>query len=119
MSFASRNLDTPDERRPFTAHGGVDVVTLGATTIGRGRFDPGWRWSVDVKPIAGTESCQVAHIGYVLAGRMRVELDDGRVAEIGPGDGFTCPPGHDAWTIGDEPCVLVDVAGMAGYARRG
>jgi hypothetical protein len=117
--FAARSLDAPDEHRPFVRHGGVDVVALGGTTIGRARFEPGWRWSVDVKPLAGTSSCQVAHVGYVLSGRMRIVLDDGRAAEIGPGDGFVCPPGHDAWTIGDEVCVLVDLAGMDTYARAG
>lgn len=116
-TFAARNLDSPDERRLFVAHGGVDVVSLGETTIGRARFEPGWQWSVDVAPLAGTESCQVPHVGYVLAGRMRIVLDDGRLADIGPGDGFVCPPGHDAWTVGDEACVLVDLAGMARYAR--
>jgi hypothetical protein len=118
-TFAARSLDSPDEHRRFTARGGVDVVNLGGTTIGRARFEPGWRWSVDVRPLAGTPSCQVSHLGYVLAGRMRIELDDGRAAEIGPGDAFVCPPGHDAWTLGNETCVLVDVLGMSGYARPG
>ena len=115
--FAAQNLDAPDEHRPFARHGGIDVVTLGGTTFGRGRFEPGWRWSVDVKPIAGTDACQVPHVGYVVSGRMRIVLTDGRAAEVGPGDVFVCPPGHDAWTVGDEACVLVDVAGMADYAR--
>lgn len=117
-TFAAKSLESPDERRPFAAHGGVDVVKLGATTIGRGVFEPGWRWSKDVRPIAGTPSCEVQHVGYVLSGRMRIELDDGRAAEIGPGDAFVCPPGHDAWTLGDEPCLLIDVAGMGSYAAR-
>jgi hypothetical protein len=116
-AFAARSLDAPDEHRPFAARGGVDVVVVGGTTIGRARFEPGWRWSVDVKPLAGTQTCQVAHVGYVLGGRMRIVLDDGRAADVGLGDAFVCPPGHDAWTLGDEPCVLVDVAGMSGYAR--
>jgi hypothetical protein len=116
-TFAARSLDVPDERRLFVAHGGVDVVLLGDATIGRATFEPGWRWSVDVRPIAGTSSCQVPHVGYVLAGRMRIELDDGRAAEIEAGDGFVCPPGHDAWTLGEEACVLIDLAGMASYAR--
>jgi len=116
-TFAARSLDQPDGTRPFVERGQVHVVSLGETTIGRATFEPGWRWSTDVKPLAGTSSCQVRHTGYVLAGRMRIELDDGRAAEIGPGDAFVRPPGHDAWTLGMEACVLIDVSGMAGYAK--
>ena len=67
---ATQNIDKPHERRPFKGHGHMDVVTLGDFTLGRGVFEPGWRWSNDVKPIAGTESCQVHHTGMCLSGRM-------------------------------------------------
>jgi quercetin dioxygenase-like cupin family protein len=66
--------------------------------------------------MAQTESCEAAHSGYVLAGRMRVVMDDGQEAEIAPGDYVTIPPGHDAWTVGNEPCIMLDVAGFADYA---
>ena len=72
-----QNIDTPHERRPFQAHGHMDVVTLGDFTIGRGVFEPGWRWSNDVKPIAGTDSCQTHHTGICLSGQMTVQFDDG------------------------------------------
>lgn len=117
MSASSTcSIDSPQEIRPFQHHGHMDVVTLGDFTLGRGVFEPGWRWSDDVKPIAGTESCQTRHTGFCLSGRMSVRLDDGTEMAIGPGDVVLIEPGHDAWTVGDEPCVLLDT-GVAAYAR--
>ena len=112
-----QSIETPHERRPFKAHGHMDVVTLGDFTLGRGVFEPGWRWSNDVKPIAGTESCQAAHTGYVISGRMHVVMDDGTEGEAGPGDAVVISPGHDAWIVGDEPCVMLDWSGSANYAK--
>lgn len=79
-----RNIDSPHENRPFRAHGHADVVTLGDFTIGRGTFEPGWTWSNDVKPIAGTDSCQVRHTGVFVSGRMTVRADDGTEVSYGP-----------------------------------
>jgi len=56
------------------------------------------------------------HVGYVLSGRQIVRMGDGTQLEIGPGDVVTIPAGHDGWTIGDEPCVVINTAGMATYA---
>ena len=75
--------------------------------------------SEHVKPLAGTDSCQAPHTGYVLSGRMGVRMDDGAEAEVGPGDAFVISPGHDAWTVDDEPCILLDFSGMDQYAKRG
>jgi len=111
-----RNIDTPDETRPFKAHGHMDVVTLGDFTLGRGVFEAGWRWSEDVKPIAGTESCQTRHSGMCLSGQMTVRYDDGTELSVGPGDVVLIEPGHDAWVVGDEACVLLDT-GIAAYAK--
>jgi mannose-6-phosphate isomerase-like protein (cupin superfamily) len=112
----TRNVEKPHETRPFKAHGHMDVVTLGDFTMGHGVFEPGWRWSEDVKPIAGTDSCQVRHTGYCLSGRMTVQFDDGSELDVGPGDVVRIEPGHDAWTVGDQACVLLDT-GVAGYAK--
>jgi hypothetical protein len=112
----TRSFDKPDESRPFQGHGHMDVVTLGDFTLGRGVFEPGWRWSNDVKPIAGTDSCQTRHAGYCLSGQMTVRLDDGSEITVGPGDVVLIEPGHDAWTVGDEACVLLDT-GVAAYAK--
>jgi hypothetical protein len=86
--------------------------------VGRATFLPGWRWSEHVKPIAKTESCQAPHICYFISGRMKVVMNDGEEMDYGPGDFGTIPPGHDAWIVGDEPCVVIDwqvtAAGKAG-----
>ena len=114
-----KSLDTPEETRPFEqGMGKLEVVNIEAGRVGRATFQPGWRWSKHVKPIAQTDSCQAAHLGYFVAGRMKVVMDDGQEMEFGPGDFFVIPPGHDAWTVGDEPCVIVGWQGFADYAKR-
>ena len=115
--LTKRNFDQPDEIRPFEARGHLDVIELGGT-IGRGVFEPGWRWSTDVKPIAGTDSCMAAHAGYVLSGSIHVVMDNGDETTYGPGDVMLCPPGHDAWTVGDEACIVIDWTGYTDYAKR-
>jgi quercetin dioxygenase-like cupin family protein len=116
-SFESKSLERPDETRPFVAKGKMDVVRLGDVTVGRGLFEPGWRWSEHVKPIAKTDSCQALHTGYCISGRMRVRMNDGTEREIGPGEATVIPPGHDAWIVGNEPCVFVDFTGVSQYAK--
>ena len=119
-SLESKRLESPDEVRQFVEDmGHVDVVNLDSGAVGRGTFKPGWRWSEHVKPLAGTDSCQVQHIGIVLEGRMHVQMDGGDGIDVGPGDVFNMPPGHDAWTVGDEDCVLLDFGGLKGYAQGG
>jgi hypothetical protein len=115
-----RSLDSPDEVRAFeNDSGALSIVNVeGSGIVGRAEFRSGWRWSKDVKPIAKTESCQGAHAGYVISGRMHVVMDDGTEDDFGPGDVMICPPGHDAWTVGDEACVVVDWQGFADYAKR-
>lgn len=117
-SMEVKRFDSPDEVREFEGNGHADVVNIGGRTVGRGTFEPGWTWSGNIKPIAGTESCEVSHLGYVVSGRMRVTMDDGSAGECGPGDVVAIPPGHDAEVIGDEPCVLVDFGEFGEYAKR-
>jgi quercetin dioxygenase-like cupin family protein len=112
------SLDAPEEVRPFVGDSGqVELVNLAAGPVGRATFKPGWRWSQHVKPIAGTDSCQAAHTGYFVSGRMKVVMDDGAEVEYGPGDFAIMPPGHDAWIVGDEDCVVIDWQGFADYAK--
>src|SRR4029079_16268571 len=100
----SGDFDSPDETRtPEETRG--DVVRLGDTTAGRFTFEPGWRWSECVKPVAGTESCQARHVGVVQSGRIGVRHEDGTETEIGRGAEYVIGPGHDAWVVGDEPFV--------------
>ncbi len=107
------NLDTDGEGRRFAAHGHALLADAGALSLMKGTFEPGWRWSTDVAPLAGTASCQVRHLGYVLSGSMHVSCDDGTEVDLGPGDLMDLAPGHDAWVTGDEPCVLIDVSAEA------
>jgi len=118
-SLERKRFDEADETRPFQDKGQVDLVAVAGGTIGRATFHPGWKWSDHVKPIAGTDSCQAAHLGYVLSGRQVIRMDDGTESEIAAGDVVSIPPGHDGWTVGDEPCVVIDFSGMATYAKPG
>lgn len=117
MNMQKKSIGNPDEIRNFP-HGKVQVVNLEGVTFGLATFEPGWKWSESVKPIVKTESCQVLHTGYQISGRMHVKMNDGTEVEFGPGDVGVIPPGHDAWTVGDEPAVVLDVTGMADYAKQ-
>ena len=112
-----KNVAEPDETRPFAGRGSAAVVTVAGHPVLYGTFEPGWRWSEHIKPIAGTDSCQATHLLYCLSGRMQVETSSGEQGEIGPGDIAAIEPGHDAWVVGDEPCVSVDFGGYAQYAK--
>ncbi|MBK5305704.1 MAG: cupin domain-containing protein [Frankiaceae bacterium] len=106
------------EDRPFNdGKGHLELVDTGNGFVGRATFEPGWRWSEHVKPIAGTDSCQAPHMGFMLSGRMHVVMDDGTEEDFGPGDVMIAPPGHDAWIVGDEACVVIDWQGVADYAK--
>ena len=113
-----KSFDSPDETRPFEGKGKADMVNVAGRTIGRGTFEPGWRWSENVKPIAKTDSCEVSHLGYCVSGRMKVTMDDGTEGEVGPGEVMAIAPGHDAEVVGDEPCVFLDFGEISEYAKR-
>ncbi len=92
-------------------------MTIGEAQIGRMTFEPGWKWSDHVKPIAGTESCEARHFQYHVSGRLAIRMDDGAEIVAGPGDVTSLPSGHDAWVVGDEPVVVVDWYGASNYAK--
>jgi quercetin dioxygenase-like cupin family protein len=116
--LVKKSLDTPEETRPFKDDmGHLEIVNADAGAVGRATFKPGWQWSKHVKPIAGTDSCQAAHMGYMISGQMTIRMDDGEELTYGPGDFMVAPPGHDAWIVGDEPCVVIDWQGFADYAK--
>ena len=116
MRLQRRRFSEPSDVRTFP-HGRVEVVELDDTVVGLMVYEPGWRWSVDVKPIAGTDSCQYHHLGVTTSGVLRVQMPDGAELEINPGDVFEIPPGHDAWVVGDEPWVSIDFEAMRTYGR--
>jgi len=112
----TRSLDQPDETLTFPL-GSADNVRIGDLVVGRLVQQPGWRWSEQVKPIAGTQSCQFHHIGVALSGGAMVRMDDGTEMAIHPGDVFDIPAGHDQWVVGDEPAVSIIWGGWRGFGK--
>jgi class 3 adenylate cyclase len=109
-----KSFEKPDELRTF-ATGQLKVVTLDEVAVGRFLFQPGWRWTKDVGPIAGTRRCGLRHLGYTISGSLHVELEDGTELTIGPGDAYEIPPGHDAWVVGDQPWDSVEFTSGHAY----
>jgi hypothetical protein len=112
-----RSFSNPDEQREFS-RGILDLISVGPLTFGRETLQPGWRWSKDVRPIAGTDRCEFHHVGFQVSGRWVCEDRDGTQIEIGPGDIFDTPPGHDSWVVGDEPYVSLHFTGGERYALK-
>ena len=101
-----KSLQAGDESPVFLDESRRSQVSLASMSIGRGVYQPGWRWSLHVGALTGEDSA--AHVGYIVSGRMLVRGPDGMEVEVGPGEAFEAPPGHDAWVVGDEPCVALD-----------
>lgn len=116
MQVRRKRFDRPDEVRTVEK-ARIELVELGDAAIGHTVFEPGWNWVEHVKPIVGTHTCEVHHIGYVFSGRLRVEMDDGPSIELVAGDVFEIPPGHVAWVVGDEAWTSIDFAGRRLFAR--
>lgn len=112
-----KNFQQAEETRKFEGKGEVEVLVLSGRSALRAVFEPGWRWTENVRPIVGTDLCETSHFGYCVSGRMRVTMADGTQKEIAPGDVYRVEPGHDAEVIGDEPCVTVDFGEVADYAK--
>jgi hypothetical protein len=117
MKMETRYFKAPDEVRKFD-NGKVELVKFGNGTVGKATFEPGWRWSNDIKPIAKTEWCEAAHFQYLVSGQMHVKMADGTEIDLKPGSVTMIPPGHDGWVVGNEPAVMIDFQGMVDYARK-
>jgi quercetin dioxygenase-like cupin family protein len=117
-NFETKSHQSPDElRTPKKSR--VEVVRLEAFTLARVRFEPGWRWSECIKPIAKTESCQLSHVGHATSGRITVRMADGTQRTIKAGESYTIPPGHDAWVEGNEPFSCIELMSAEQYAKPG
>jgi quercetin dioxygenase-like cupin family protein len=114
--FETKSHESPDEVRT-PAKTRVEIVRMEGYSIGRFNFEPGWRWSECIKPVVGTDSCQVSHVGYAVSGEITVRLNDGTEKTVSGGSFYTIPPGHDAWNSGDEPFVSIEVMSAEQYAR--
>jgi hypothetical protein len=113
------DFDSPDETRtPEKTR--VELVRVGNLTAGRFAFQPGWKWSECIRPLAGTDSCQLRHLGVVQSGTLRVAHEDGTETDLQPGDAYSIDPGHDAWVVGDEPFVALEFESHAAedFAQR-
>jgi quercetin dioxygenase-like cupin family protein len=109
-------LNSPDEvRTPNKTR--VEIVRLEGFTLGRFSFEPGWRWSECVKPVVKTDTCEVSHLGYVVSGRITIQMNDGTKRTISAGDSYAIPPGHDAWVEGNESFIAIEVMSAEQYAK--
>ena len=111
-----KSFGKPDEDRKLPK-GRLELINVGGTIVGRAIFEPGWRWSTSIQPIAKTKSCEAPHFQYHVSGVLRIRMDDGTEFEARPGDVSLLPEGHDAWVVGNEPVVVVDFQGMVDYAK--
>ena len=117
LEVVVKRFESPDETRTFE-NGKFEIVKIGGVTIGRATYEPGWKWSRDVSPLAGTALCEVEHVGLVLSGRAMAALIDGSLIELTPGNLFYIPPvAHDSWVIGDEPYVSLHFLGADHYTK--
>lgn len=115
-SLERNDFSAPDETRSPDKTT-VELVNIAGGQLGRYTFQPGWRWSDCVKPVVGTDTCQVNHVGYCISGAIHVVHDDGTELDISRGDVYRISPGHDAWVVGDEPMVSVEFQGAGDYAK--
>jgi hypothetical protein len=116
METSHRTFARPDETREFP-NGTAEILSIDGRQVGRLVFQPGWRWSNDVKPIAGTSSCEAPHFQYHVSGKLAIRMDDGTEFIAEPGDVTALPKGHDAWVVGDDPVVVVDWYGASNYGK--
>jgi len=119
MSVTVKSIEHPDEVRTMpNGNGQGAIVNVGGMMVARGELQPGWRWSNDLRALAGTTSCAFPHTGIVLAGCLHIEMDDGSATELRPGDVYSIPAGHDAWVVGNEPVQTIDwSAANADFAK--
>ena len=66
----------------------------------------------ETRPFEGKGKADVVNIGGQVVGK------DGATMEIGAGDVFAIPPGHDAEVTGDGACVSLDFGKFGEYAKR-
>ncbi len=112
-----KNFEAPDEVRLFEK-GKFEIVNVGGLTIGRATYQPGWKWSEHVSPLAGTPLCEVEHVGMVISGHAVAALVNGTEVELTPGNLFYIPPvAHDSWVVGDEPYVSLHFLGAEHYTK--
>jgi len=112
-----KHFNSPDETRSFE-RGKFEIINIGGLTIGRATYEPGWKWSEHVAPLAGTDRCEVEHVGMVLSGRAVAAMSEEEIIDLTPGTMFYIPPRpHDSWVVGDEPYVSLHFMGAEKYTK--
>jgi hypothetical protein len=112
-----RRFEDPDEVRVFEK-GRFEIVHIGGLTVGRASYEPGWKWSEHVAPIAGSALCGVEHVGLVVSGSAVAAFQDGSVMELTAGQLFYIPGvPHDSWVVGDAPYVSLHFLGADSYTK--
>jgi len=112
-----KDFKSPDEVRTFEK-GKMELLNFGEGVVGLARLEPGWRWSLHVKPIAKTKLCEVPHFQYQISGQLHVVMENGDEFDIFPGQVSCLPPGHDAWVVGNEPAIILEWSGAKIYAKQ-
>lgn len=116
-SIETKSLNSPDQITMPFEKGRIEIVNVGGITLMRETLQPGWKWSEHVKPVAKTDSCQKRHLKYIVSGRQKIVMNDGTEVELVPGDFAVIEPGHNAWVVGDEPNVLLEMAAIEKLAK--
>ena len=114
MGIDVRDFNNPDDQINTFNNATVDVCKVGDQRVMRITAEPGWKWSNDVKPHVGTESCQATHLGIIVSGAVCAKHNDGTEKTYKAGDAYSIKPGHDGWVVGDEPAVAYEFHGMWG-----
>lgn len=110
------DFSTPDEvRQPERTN--IELVKIAGGEIGRTTLQPGWTWSECIKPVAGTDMCEVEHVGYTVSGTLHVDHRDGSAVDLVAGSVYRIAPGHEAYVVGDEPVVVVEFQGASSLAK--
>ncbi len=104
-----KNFDNPDDLQKPAVNIQMATIMFGDKKVQRFTGQPGWKWSIDLKPVFKTESCPMDHLLYLVSGKLHVKMDDGQELDFVPGDITHIPPGHDGWGVGDEPTVWIEI----------
>jgi quercetin dioxygenase-like cupin family protein len=111
-----KSFSTPDERQEVE-RASVAVVNMPGGPVERSTLKPGWRWSEHIKPMVGTELCEVNHFGYIVSGQLGIRLKDGTEHVAKAGDVIAVPAGHDAWVVSGEPIVVIDWGATTNFGK--
>ena len=114
ISVEAKSFDNADEVNNRFANALIQSVNIRGQRVNKLTLQPGWKWSVDVKPSIGTVTCQASHLGLILSGEICCVHDDGQTVSYCAGDAYSIAPGHDAWVVGDDVAVCYEFAGMWG-----